>query len=81
LIIPIGIDMDISRSRDVQVSRVNPVEENSKSSKSVSPLTQDVEIADIGCGFGGLLIALAPRLPKTLILGTLLMWFYIIFYG
>ncbi len=28
-----------------------------------------VEIADIGCGFGGLLIALAPVFPKTLILG------------
>lgn len=32
-------------------------------------LTQDVEVADIGCGFGGLLIALAPALPNTLILG------------
>lgn len=32
-------------------------------------LTQDVEIADIGCGFGGLLVALAPRFPKTLMLG------------
>ena len=30
-----------------------------------------VEIADIGCGFGGLLFALAPRFPQTLILGTL----------
>jgi tRNA (guanine-N7-)-methyltransferase len=28
-----------------------------------------VEIADIGCGFGGLLFALAPRFPETLILG------------
>jgi tRNA (guanine-N7-)-methyltransferase len=28
-----------------------------------------VEIADIGCGFGGLLVALAPRLPDTLMLG------------
>lgn len=30
---------------------------------------QQVEIADIGCGFGGLLFALAPRLPSTFILG------------
>ena len=30
-----------------------------------------VEIADIGCGFGGLLFALAPRFPETLILGML----------
>lgn len=32
-------------------------------------LTQDVEVADIGCGFGGLLVALAPKLPNTLLLG------------
>lgn len=32
-------------------------------------LSKDVEVADIGCGFGGLLIALAPLLPETLILG------------
>ncbi|CAK7264619.1 tRNA (guanine-N(7)-)-methyltransferase (tRNA(m7G46)-methyltransferase) [Sporothrix epigloea] len=28
-----------------------------------------VEVADIGCGFGGLLIGLAPAMPQTLILG------------
>lgn len=28
-----------------------------------------VEIADIGCGYGGLLFALAPKMPETLILG------------
>jgi len=27
------------------------------------------EFADIGCGFGGLLIALAPLFPDTLMLG------------
>ncbi|KAG9239446.1 hypothetical protein BJ875DRAFT_519348 [Amylocarpus encephaloides] len=32
-------------------------------------LAQDVEVADIGCGFGGLLVALAPRLPNSLLLG------------
>jgi len=32
-------------------------------------LTQDVEVADIGCGFGGLLVALAPVMPQTLVLG------------
>ena len=32
-------------------------------------LTKDVEVVDIGCGFGGLLVALAPVLPDTLILG------------
>jgi tRNA (guanine-N7-)-methyltransferase len=29
----------------------------------------NVEIADIGCAFGGMLCALAPRFPKTLMLG------------
>lgn len=42
---------------------VGAVEEDSRK------LTQDVEVADIGCGFGGLLVALAPKLPNTLLLG------------
>jgi tRNA (guanine-N7-)-methyltransferase len=33
-------------------------------------LSKNVEIADIGCGFGGLLFALAPKFPDTLILGA-----------
>ncbi|KAI1124243.1 putative methyltransferase-domain-containing protein [Nemania abortiva] len=32
-------------------------------------LTKEVEVVDIGCGFGGLLVALGPVLPDTLILG------------
>jgi tRNA (guanine-N7-)-methyltransferase len=36
---------------------------------SMSP-GQNVEFADIGCGFGGLLIALAPMFPDTLMLGA-----------
>jgi len=28
-----------------------------------------VEVADIGCGFGGLIVSLAPKLPETLMLG------------
>jgi tRNA (guanine-N7-)-methyltransferase len=28
-----------------------------------------VEFADVGCGFGGLLISLAPLFPETLMLG------------
>lgn len=35
-------------------------------------LTKDVEIVDIGCGFGGLLMALAPLLPESLMLGRCL---------
>lgn len=37
----------------------------------VRTLRRDVEVADIGCGFGGLLVALAPVLPDTLLLGML----------
>ena len=33
------------------------------------PLTKSVTVADIGCGFGGLLIALSTLLPEDLILG------------
>ena len=38
-------------------------------------LAKQVTIADIGCGFGGLLIALSPLLPEELILGTLSTFF------
>lgn len=31
-----------------------------------------VEVADVGCGFGGLLFALAPLMPDTLVLGAFL---------
>ena len=34
-------------------------------------LIKDVTVADIGCGFGGLLVALAPKLPDELLLGSL----------
>ena len=37
---------------------------------NVPCMKQRVEVADIGCGYGGLLIALAPKLPNTLMLGT-----------
>jgi tRNA (guanine-N7-)-methyltransferase len=39
------------------------------SASSTKAITQPVEIADIGCGFGGLLFALAPKFPDTLLLG------------
>jgi len=43
----------------------------SDASSSLRKLTRQVEVADIGCGFGGLLVALAPELPDTLLLGML----------
>lgn len=33
------------------------------------PIQKKVEVVDIGCGFGGLLVSLAPLLPDTLMLG------------
>lgn len=35
----------------------------------VGKISKKVEVADIGCGFGGLLFALAPKMPDTLLLG------------
>ena len=34
------------------------------------PLKKKITAADIGCGFGGLLVALSPLLPEELIIGT-----------
>lgn len=33
------------------------------------PEAQHVRFADVGCGFGGLLVALSPLFPDTLIIG------------
>jgi len=44
---------------------VEPSEEGWKP----SGMLKDVEVADIGCGFGGLLVALSPVFPETLMLG------------
>lgn len=46
-----------------------PAEAESAEAALPIPLTKDVEVADIGCGFGGLTVALAPVLPDQLILG------------
>jgi len=50
-------------------STVSPPEDAEKRAKK---LLKDVEVADIGCGFGGLLVALAPKLPDKLLLGKLI---------
>jgi tRNA (guanine-N7-)-methyltransferase len=42
---------------------------NEKLANGARCLSKEVEVVDIGCGFGGLLIALAPLLPDTLLLG------------
>lgn len=46
------------------------VDEEAPKEESMPPrMKQDVEIVDIGCGFGGLLVGLAPIFPEKLILG------------
>jgi len=44
-------------------------EQQEQGPSKVTRLSKKVEVADIGCGFGGLLFALAPHFPDTLILG------------
>lgn len=51
---------------DIDQSRGQNKEDQSQVARSI---TKDVEIADIGCGFGGLLFALAEKFPDTLALG------------
>ena len=46
-------------------------EEDGNGAAGPRRLTKDISVADIGCGFGGLLVALAPRLPDELLLGRL----------
>ncbi|KAK0640914.1 PXA domain-containing protein [Cercophora newfieldiana] len=57
------IEEDAAEQEDV------PSEDQSLRPVKPKRLSKDVEVADIGCGFGGLTIALAPLMPDTLILG------------
>lgn len=43
---------------------------NENAPAQAKSLIKPVTVADIGCGFGGLLIALSPLLPDDLILGS-----------
>ncbi|KAI9829706.1 MAG: tRNA (guanine-N(7)-)-methyltransferase (tRNA(m7G46)-methyltransferase) [Phylliscum demangeonii] len=47
----------------------NVSNKNHPSRREAEENARQVEVADIGCGFGGLLVALAPKLPNTLLLG------------
>ncbi|KAL8650277.1 MAG: hypothetical protein Q9226_005212 [Calogaya cf. arnoldii] len=46
-----------------------PEDPNDHHGKRIKQLSRDITVADIGCGFGGLLVALAPILPDELLLG------------
>ncbi|KAF6809512.1 hypothetical protein CPLU01_15485 [Colletotrichum plurivorum] len=53
----------------------NSIVPPTSSAEETTPVTEQrrlrkhVEVVDIGCGFGGLLVALAPTMPDTLALG------------
>lgn len=44
---------------------------NRDDATQIKAMRKDVEVVDIGCGFGGLLVALAPILSDKLLLGQL----------
>jgi tRNA (guanine-N7-)-methyltransferase len=44
-------------------------ESDDQSSALSTKICKKVSVADIGCGFGGLLFALSPKLPDSLIIG------------
>lgn len=48
---------------------IDPAKAKDLSNTDPKRLKKDVTVADIGCGFGGLLVALAPRLPDELLIG------------
>ncbi|EWC43999.1 tRNA (guanine-N(7)-)-methyltransferase [Drechslerella stenobrocha 248] len=61
-----------SKKRKLDDTTDDSVESEQPPADSNNGTTLDrkkVEVADIGCGFGGLLISLAPTFPDTLILG------------
>lgn len=56
---------------DAQLDQRPDTAEGTESPAKLPPkkLTKEVEVVDIGCGFGGLLVALSPVMPDTLLLG------------
>jgi tRNA (guanine-N7-)-methyltransferase len=62
------------QQQDTPMPDATTADPSSPNTTDLAPLqpkriSKQVEIADIGCGFGGLLVALAPLMPDTLILG------------
>jgi tRNA (guanine-N7-)-methyltransferase len=54
--------------KDVEMSGDNESHDHTDHTSGNS-ISKPVEIADIGCGYGGLLFALSPKFPDTLMLG------------
>lgn len=61
--------MEKSGDTQSETKTENEPAANSDTEATMPTMTKRVEVADIGCGFGGLLFALAPMMPETLILG------------
>ena len=61
--------MDWSSIFPTQSTRMVRALASFSESRTAKPLNS-VSIADIGCGFGGLLVALSPVYPQDMILGT-----------
>ena len=51
--------------------KTGPEEPSDHQETRVKRLSKDITVADIGCGFGGLLVALAPKLSDELLIGRL----------
>ncbi len=60
------IECSPARPEEMDWSNHYPAYFDAQSSSSSG---KQVEWADVGCGFGGLLMALAPQFPETLMLG------------
>lgn len=54
-----------------KVQVVGQVKKDEKTAARPKKMRKQVEVADIGCGFGGLLFSLSPVLPDTLLLGKI----------
>lgn len=65
----IKMPTDAQSEQDVDQSRADNQAANEEEQMDVKAITKDVEIADIGCGFGGLLFALSTTFPDTLSIG------------
>ncbi|PHH82337.1 hypothetical protein CDD82_6311 [Ophiocordyceps australis] len=61
--------MDWSKHYPAFVADEETLDPSSCSTTQPPKLLKNVEVVDIGCGFGGLLVALAPLMPETLMLG------------
>ncbi|GAB1315800.1 tRNA (guanine-N(7)-)-methyltransferase (tRNA(m7G46)-methyltransferase) [Madurella fahalii] len=62
-------DYVVQEAEDQEMTALDTASGQETASNTPKRLSKEVEVADIGCGFGGLLVALAPTMPDTLILG------------